>query len=52
MVTWGDPPIPVYDAPTVRVWFFKLETTFSFNYITIQPLKHTILWETLPLEFR
>ncbi|XP_077548054.1 uncharacterized protein LOC144160744 [Haemaphysalis longicornis] len=35
-------------APTLK----SLEATFSLNYVTIQPLKHSILWETLRLELR
>lgn len=28
------------------------EATFGLNYVTMQHLKHSILWETLPLEVR
>lgn len=48
----GRPVLTEVSATKLRGWFIKLEATLSLTYVTIQPFKHSILWETLPLEIR
>lgn len=45
--------MPEFEPCYLTRWFhFKLESTFRLNHVSIQPLNHSILWETLPIQLR